>query len=738
MTKLLANAAGIGSRQSLILWLWAALLPAFPDGVGAAAYPGYTFYASGTKAYLVDMNGKSLHTWTASGSAQTCAYLLADGSALFPIQNSSCTSPQHNGAYPSGRFQKISWDGTILWDYYFCDSTARAGYDVEPMPIGNILIPGDSSTVAKIFEIKPTGTTTGQLVWSNTLPSSMTSGQTYINSVSYNPELDKILVDLQDPQRKLVVIDHRGSGAVTLVYTVGSSGRVHAAAWVTKYFLGTTNVLPDADFAAMRTNNLLVVFNGGPSAVEVNQATNLVKTFSYAYSDHEGSVQRLPNGNTLLSNGNSTSIVEMNDSGGTVATITALGSIDRAYCHGYAFPGVSRLVTNMLTVVSPHGAPSPSGTTSNAYGAVVTAQASGYETNAGIALFANTGWALTGGKSTNGATSGTTTNVTLAMTNNVTLTWQWRTNYWLATATNGGGTLSFSNGVPGWNPSTNSVTIAATANPNWQFTAWSGDTSGCVIGSGQLTAPMTQARAITATFASNDGVTLTILSAHDSPNPGGTTTNASGTMITARVDQYETHEGSVQYENRGWTLMGGTATNGATSGTTTNVTLTLTNNTTLTWLWQSNYWLAAATNGGGVLGFSGGAPSWNPSTNIVAISATASPNWHFLSWSGDPGGCAIAEAQLTAPMTQARAIVGSFAITPGTVQLTIDCRGTNAGMLWLGATNLPLGATGSLLSASSLVSGDWQTGTPFIITTTETNWPIPTTGSNAFYRLRLQ
>jgi hypothetical protein len=160
------------------LWMrlsWAILFAASLDGVRAAtADPGYTFCASGTTAYLLNMSGQTVHTWTASGSAQTCAYLLHDGSALFPIQNTSCTSPQHNGAYPSGRFQKIGWDGTILWDYKFCDATARAGYDVEPMPNGNILVPADSSTVAKIVEIQPSGTTNGTVVWSYTLPSALT------------------------------------------------------------------------------------------------------------------------------------------------------------------------------------------------------------------------------------------------------------------------------------------------------------------------------------------------------------------------------------------------------------------------------------------------------------------------------------------------------------------------------------------------------------------------------------
>jgi hypothetical protein len=46
----------------------------------------------------------------------------------------------------------------------------------------------------------------------------------------------------------------------------------------------------------------------------------------------------------------------------------------------------------------------------------------GYETNAGNALFGATGWTLSGARATNGAASGTTTNVVIPMTNNVTLT----------------------------------------------------------------------------------------------------------------------------------------------------------------------------------------------------------------------------------------------------------------------------------------------------------------------------
>jgi hypothetical protein len=336
----------VGCRMKSAFVAGLTVLSGMVSTVGAAtSYQGYTFFASGATAHLYDMNGKSVHTWKSGGNAQTCAYLLPDGSALFPIQNSACTSPQHNGAFPSGRFQKIGWDGAILWDYKFCDATARAGYDVEPMPNGNILAPCDASGVAKIVEIKPTGATTGEVVWQYTLPSDLSSGNTYCNSVSYNPALDMILIDMQESVRKLVVIDHRGAGSVVYTYSIGASGRVHAADWVLKSFVGTDIVMPDADTAAMRINNLLVVYNGGDQVVEVDLTTKTkVKSIAYTFSDHEGSAQRLPNGNTLVTPGGSRTITELDDTGARIGTMSAPGTISRAYRYGPTYPGLANLL----------------------------------------------------------------------------------------------------------------------------------------------------------------------------------------------------------------------------------------------------------------------------------------------------------------------------------------------------------------------------------------------------------
>ena len=70
------------------------------------------------------------------------------------------------------------------------------------------------------------------------------------------------------------------------------------------------------------------------------------------------------------------------------------------YRYGYAFPGLSRLFTNTLTVVSAHDSPAPSGTTTNAYGGLITARADAYETYTDSVRYDNLGWVLSGGQST--------------------------------------------------------------------------------------------------------------------------------------------------------------------------------------------------------------------------------------------------------------------------------------------------------------------------------------------------
>ena len=129
------------------------------------------------------------------------------------------------------------------------------------------------------------------------------------------------------------------------------------------------------------------------------------------------------------------------------------------------------------------------------------------------------------------------TNVTLTLTNSATLTWIWQTQYRLTTAVSGSGTVT----PGGWMASGASVVLTATAGSSAHFVRWSGTTNGCLIAGNVLTAPMTLARSITATFAAgaqpvisgkitrsgtSTGVTNVLLTFS---NSGGTaTTDSSG------------------------------------------------------------------------------------------------------------------------------------------------------------------------------------------------------------------
>jgi len=61
------------------------------------------------------------------------------------------------------------------------------------------------------------------------------------------------------------------------------------------------------------------------------------------------------------------------------------------------------------------------------------------------------------------------TNVTLTVTNNVTLTWNWRNQYELATASSGSGSVMGG----GWYSAGTSVPLTASPNAGFQFTGWS-------------------------------------------------------------------------------------------------------------------------------------------------------------------------------------------------------------------------------------------------------------------------
>jgi hypothetical protein len=152
------------------------------------AFQGYTLIAPlmSTKAYLIDMQGRVVQTWTAKCTPGASTYLLENGHLL--RTGSLMGEEQSFGGGPGagGRVQEFNWDGSLVWDFKLFNPKQLPHHDITKLPNGNVLmIVWDKKTPEEclaagrrtelmpdthllpdsILEVKPTGKTTGEIVW---------------------------------------------------------------------------------------------------------------------------------------------------------------------------------------------------------------------------------------------------------------------------------------------------------------------------------------------------------------------------------------------------------------------------------------------------------------------------------------------------------------------------------------------------------------------------------------------
>jgi hypothetical protein len=151
-----------------------------------AAYAGYTLLApmNAQKVFLVDLEGRVVRTWDFQCNAALSAYLLDNGNVLragaLPGGEQKIGGP---GA--GGRVQELSWDGETVWDFRLSNEKQLPHHDITRLPDGNVLMivwdkkskaeaiaagkktdsAGESLLADSIIEVKPTGKTTGEIVW---------------------------------------------------------------------------------------------------------------------------------------------------------------------------------------------------------------------------------------------------------------------------------------------------------------------------------------------------------------------------------------------------------------------------------------------------------------------------------------------------------------------------------------------------------------------------------------------
>lgn len=145
------------------------------------AFKGYTLFSplSSTKFYLIDMEGRVVKQWEGAATPASSAYLLENGNVMRPCAHNE---PGKKGGGPAGgRVQVFTWDSEIVWDFKIPYSWQQH-HDVIRLPNGNYLILGwDRKTAEEtaaagrkgggsimtdiLREVRPTGKTTGDIVW---------------------------------------------------------------------------------------------------------------------------------------------------------------------------------------------------------------------------------------------------------------------------------------------------------------------------------------------------------------------------------------------------------------------------------------------------------------------------------------------------------------------------------------------------------------------------------------------
>ncbi len=279
------------------------------------------------------------------------------------------------------------------------------------------------------------------------------------------------------------------------------------------------------------------------------------------------------------------------------------------------------------------------------------------------------GWTGTG----SGSYSGTNNPATITMNGPVTETATWGHEYRLIMDTNVG-TTDPSAGE-NWYEAGSTVQISATAptptsDEQYTWLGWTGTGSGSYSGTNNP-ASITMNGPITQTAAWKQEYYLTVTSSYGSPTPESSWVEA-GESITASVTSpVDGPSSTTRYSCSGWTGTGSVST----SGTTTSTIFTMNEPSSITWNWNTQYYLTMNTNFGTVT------PSidWYDTGSTVQISATAptptsDEQYTWLGWTGTGSGSYSgtnnpASITMNGPITQTAAWKQKF---PVDIQITLS------------------------------------------------------------------
>ena len=205
------------------------------------------------------------------------------------------------------------------------------------------------------------------------------------------------------------------------------------------------------------------------------------------------------------------------------------------------------------------------------------------------------------------------------------------------------------------------------------------DASGDAVFDHLFSAAVTLGEYITATATDVDGNTsefsaytvvrhplLAVSSQHGDPVPAvGTHEIVAGTITNAILFSSTDLNGATQYVATGWSGTGDVPATGADLDTGNFV---VNSDSSVTWLWATQYWLSVSTSGAGMIDVADG---WFNSGSNITLVATPASGQQFSRWYGDIGAADPALSTLNLIMDRPRNITAAFTSTNAII-LTLE------------------------------------------------------------------
>ncbi len=220
------------------------------------AFEGYTLFTPifSTTTFLIDMNGKVVHSWESDYPPGQSVYLLENGHLLRtaaigprgPVQGGRRGNRTFHGGGSGGRVQEFTWEGDLVWDFEYSSRDHLLHHDIERLPNGNILMIAWERKSAEeamaagrnpdtlgheglwpdhVIEVKPKGKEGGRIVWEwhvwDHLIQEHDSAKDNFGSVADHPEL----IDINPNDWKEIISPEEREKLAELGYLGSGGGR---------------------------------------------------------------------------------------------------------------------------------------------------------------------------------------------------------------------------------------------------------------------------------------------------------------------------------------------------------------------------------------------------------------------------------------------------------------------------------------------------------------------------------